>query len=251
MHANQIHYLPVHPLFYAIFLGIIAGLFVLVQLGVLNYAYRRLGLGPKGAMFLLLGSLLGGYVNIPIAQLPAERIRASEEFDLFGFHYVAPVVADWPGTIVAVNVGGAVIPTLLSIYLLARHRIWFSGLVATAIVALATHLMARPVAGVGVTVPIFVPPLVTAVVALLVSRDYAAPIAYVSGSLGTLIGADLLHLDDINRLGAPVAAIGGAGTFDGIFLTGVIAVLLAGSRRPPAPSDFQRAPPRSVPRAPW
>ena len=52
-------------------------------------------------------------------------------------------------------------------------------------------------------------------------------IAYVSGVLGTLIGADLTNLDRIANLGAPVASIGGAGIFDGVFLTGIVAVLLA------------------------
>ncbi|MGH8630223.1 MAG: DUF1614 domain-containing protein [Burkholderiales bacterium] len=42
-----------------------------------------------------------------------------------------------------------------------------------------------------------------------------------------LIGADLLRLKDIRRLGAPIASIGGAGSFDGIFVTGILAVLLA------------------------
>ena len=68
----------------------------------------------------------------------------------------------------------------------------------------------------------------TAVVALLLSREFAAPLAYIGGSLGTLIGADLTNLDKVRGLGAPVASIGGAGTFDGIFLTGILAVLLAG-----------------------
>ena len=49
--------------------------------------------------------------------------------------------------------------------------------------------------------------------------------------MGTLIGADLLNLDKISGLGAPVASIGGAGTFDGIFLIGIMAVLLAGLSR--------------------
>jgi uncharacterized membrane protein len=52
-------------------------------------------------------------------------------------------------------------------------------------------------------------------------------LAYISGSLGTLIGADLLNLDKLQGLGAPIASIGGAGTFDGIFLTGIVAVLMA------------------------
>jgi uncharacterized membrane protein len=55
----------------------------------------------------------------------------------------------------------------------------------------------------------------------------APPLAYIAGGLGTLIGADLTNLDKVRGLGAPVASIGGAGTFDGIFLTGILAVLLA------------------------
>ena len=39
--------------------------------------------------------------------------------------------------------------------------------------------------------------------------------------------ADLLNLKKISKLGAPIASIGGAGTFDGIFLTGIFAVVLA------------------------
>ena len=51
--------------------------------------------------------------------------------------------------------------------------------------------------------------------------------AYVAGVLGTLIGADLSNLHAIPKLGAPVASIGGAGTLDGVFLSGIMAVLLA------------------------
>jgi len=34
-----------------------------------------------------------------------------------------------------------------------------------------------------------------------------------------------LQLKDIAKLGMPIGSIGGAGTFDGIFLTGIVAVL--------------------------
>jgi Protein of unknown function (DUF1614) len=81
--------------------------------------------------------------------------------------------------------------------------------------------------GVGISARTFAPPLSAAGVALVLSRRFAAPLAYIGGSLGVLIGADLLNLGRLRSLGAPVASIGGAGTFDGIFLTGVIAVLLA------------------------
>ena len=89
------------------------------------------------------------------------------------------------------------------------------------------HQMAYPVRGVGIAVPFFLPPIAATAVALILSRKYAPALAYVSGSMGTLIGADILNLNKIPGLGAPVASIGGAGTFDGIFLTGILAVLLA------------------------
>jgi uncharacterized membrane protein len=73
---------------------------------------------------------------------------------------------------------------------------------------------------------VLVPPLLAALLALIISPANAPPVAYISGTLGTLIGADLMNLKKITGLGAPVASIGGAGTFDGIFLTGIIAVLL-------------------------
>ena len=63
--------------------------------------------------------------------------------------------------------------------------------------------------------------------ALILSRQQAAPLAYIGGSIGVLVGADLLNLGKLRELGAPIASIGGAGTFDGIFLTGVLAVLIA------------------------
>ena len=224
----HLHYLPVPMFLYAIFAGALLALFVLIQLGVLRYAYMRIGLEPRVAMLVLFGSLLGSYVNIPVARLPAARVAAREVVDLFGIPYVVPVEVDWPGTVIAVNVGGALIPILLSIYLLAHNRIWVVGTIATAIVALFVHLLAHLVPGVGITVPIFAPFLITAAVAVLLSREFAAPLAYVSGSLGTLIGADLSNLGQIGGLGTPIASIGGAGTFDGVFLTGILAVLLAG-----------------------
>jgi uncharacterized membrane protein len=156
--------------------------------------------------------------------------------DFFGMQYTVPVVERWPGTVIAVNVGGAVIPTLVSLYLLITREMWVKGAVAIAIVAALLHWLATPVPGVGIAVPVFWPALITAAVALILSRENAAPLAYTAGSMGTLIGADLTNLDKVRGLGAPVASIGGAGTFDGIFLTGILAVLLAGLYHPRHPA---------------
>jgi len=224
---SQYHYLPLTPEFFSILVGLFVIVLVLVQLGVLRYAYMRLGMSSGAALLLLLASLVGSYFNIPVAELPGQRVMSGEVIDFFGMRYVVPVVENWPGTLIAVNVGGAVIPVLVSLYLLARHALWIRGAVATAAVALVIHWFADPVRGVGIAVPVFLPALITAVLAVVLARERAAPLAYVAGSLGTLIGADLTNLDKISDLGAPVASIGGAGTFDGIFLTGILAVLLA------------------------
>jgi uncharacterized membrane protein len=149
--------------------------------------------------------------------------------------YVVPVVVAWPGTVLAVNVGGAVIPTVMSAYLVIRYELWLKAAIATAAIAFIIHSLATPVQGIGIAVPVFVPVVTTAILAFILSREYAAPLAYIGGSMGTLIGADLSNLDKVSGLGAPVASIGGAGTFDGIFLTGILAVLLAGIASPSRP----------------
>jgi uncharacterized membrane protein len=225
---SQMHYLPLSPAFFSILVGLFVLLAILIQIGILRYAYARLGMSPQSALLLLLASLAGSYLNIAVAEIPAQQIVSGQEIDYFGMRHIVPVVFDWPATIIAINVGGALIPALVSLYLLARNRLWGLGLIATACVAALVHWLAQPVPGLGIALPIFVPAIAAAVVAAVLSRAYAAPLAYISGSLGTLIGADLLNLDKIQGLGAPVASIGGAGTFDGIFVTGILAVFIAG-----------------------
>lgn len=234
MHS-EVQYLPITPGLFAILILAFAALIILIQLRILRYAYMKLGVGPGTAMLLLLGSLIGSYFNIPITVLPGENIRSGEVIDFFGMQYVVPLVEHWPGTVLAVNVGGAVIPAMMSTYLVLRYQLWLRAAIAVIVIALVIHAMATPVRGVGIAVPVFAPVLVTAILAFLLSREYAAPLAYIGGSMGTLVGADLMNLDRINGLGAPVASIGGAGTFDGIFLTGILAVLLAGIAAPSRP----------------
>jgi uncharacterized membrane protein len=232
---SQVHYLPMTPGLFSILVLLFAGLIIIVQLRILRYAYMRLGVGPGAALLLLFGSLIGSYFNIPITVLPGTPVRSDEIVEYFGMRYVVPLVTSWPGTVLAVNVGGAVIPTLMSAYLVVRYQLWLRAVLATAAIAFVIHSMATPVPGLGIAVPVFAPVVTTAILAFILSREYAAPLAYIGGSMGTLLGADLLNLDKISGLGAPVASIGGAGTFDGIFLTGILAVLLAGIASPSRP----------------
>jgi uncharacterized membrane protein len=227
MQYGQLHYLPLSPTFFSIFVGLFLVLLILIQLGVLRYAYMRLGVSSGAAMLLLLASLIGSFFNIPVAELPASQLMSDQVIEFFGMQYVVPVVVRSPGTILAVNVGGALIPIGMSAYLLIRYRFWLRAALATLVVTIVCYWLSRPIPGLGIAEPVVVPALAAAVTALILSRDDAAPLAYVSGSLGALIGADLLNLGNIQGLGAPVASIGGAGTFDGIFLIGIVSVLIA------------------------
>jgi uncharacterized membrane protein len=222
------HYFPLAApalLGLAILFVLLAG-FVASRL--LTFASESMGLAPRTMIGVLLLSFLGSYINIPIAYLPERHMMGAAVVTYFGMPYVVPVTHATPTMILAVNVGGAIIPTALSLYLMVRNQLFGLAAVGTAVVALACHLLARPEPGIGIAEPIFVPTVVTAVIALVLSRRHAGALAYICGSLGVLIGADLMNLSRIRGLGAPIASIGGAGTFDGIFVIGLLSVVYAG-----------------------
>lgn len=230
--SKRLVYIPLGRLFFLI-LSALLGVFVVVSLllGV-ETAFSRLGFGRIGTVLFLVSSLLGSSLNIPIWKMETRLPTVSVAFvKAFGMVYPIPTVeTEVAKTVVAVNFGGAIVPLIVSIYLLNQHPALISpSLMAIAIVTFLVYLIARPIAGVGIVTPFFVPPMIAALTALLVIGGFSpstAAVAYTAGTLGTLIGADILKLKAIPKLGTPVASIGGAGTFDGIFLTGIMAVLL-------------------------
>jgi uncharacterized membrane protein len=190
------------PVLLLLGLALLLVVFVLmVELRILRYAYRKIGVPPRYMFAVLVVSLVGSHVNIPLYAVGR--------------------------TVVAINVGGALVPILLSVYLFFRTRLYGRMVAGTVIVALIVHALARVVPGAGIAVPMLIPPLVAAAVGLVLSFRRAPPVAYVAGSMGTLVGADLLNLHRVADIGARVVSIGGAGTFDGVFLTGIIAGLLS------------------------
>jgi uncharacterized membrane protein len=208
-----LYFFPLTALFIVAFFLFLVFLFIFVQVGLIGYAYERIGISAHLIFPLLLLSLLGSAINIPVTQISGGPMVSQQRVDFFGIRYVIPVVGHHEQTVIAVNVGGAVVPTLISLYLLFTAGLF-------------VHRLARPVPGVGIAVPLFVPPLLAAFTGLILSPAQAPALAYIAGTMGCLIGADLLNLRRLAGLGAPVASIGGAGTFDGIFFTGIIAVLL-------------------------
>ena len=120
MDPLQFWYLPLAPAFFLILIALFFFVFVLLPLGLMRYAYEQLGVSPAAAMILLFASLIGSYINIPIAVISQKSIMASQIIDFYGMSYPVPAASDWGGTVLAVNVGGAVIPVIMSIYLLIR-----------------------------------------------------------------------------------------------------------------------------------
>jgi uncharacterized membrane protein len=224
----MLHYFPLAMPFLLVLLFLFIFLIIMIEVGILDYAYQTIGINRRYIFFLLLMCFWGSYINLPVYRLPPEIIRSAGQVTFFGIPYVIPTVTQWPGTVIAVNVGGAVIPTILSIYLIFKNQLYSTALIGVAVVSVIVHWLAHPVPGVGIAEPVLVPLVTATIVAMQLSMRYAPALAYISGTLGTLIGADLLNLGKIQGLGAPIASIGGAGTFDGIFTTGILAVLLAG-----------------------
>src|SRR5204862_6678728 len=95
---SQLHYLPLPPVFFAILVGLFILLVVLIQIGILRYAYMRLGVSSRVALLLLLASLIGSYFNIPEAALPEQHILSGQEIVYFGMLHQFPDVIAWPGT---------------------------------------------------------------------------------------------------------------------------------------------------------
>ncbi len=209
----------------------------LILLGIIGGALESLGFSVGTILLIIIAILAGSFINIPVTRIKGARKPDYVFRNRFGRIYD---MHDCEDTVVAVNVGGAVMPVLISLYLFLNvatsavfpdpGAVILAALVGICIVAGATHAAARVVPVVGITTPFYVAPLVAFLCAIVLefSNPMAGPvIAFVAGTLGTLVGADLLNVRYLGRIGAPMVSIGGAGTFDGIFLSGVLAAFLA------------------------
>ena len=193
-------------------------LLLIIFSNIIAFSFDQLGMPPEIALAVLFTTLLGSVINIPLTKRKMVYIDGSGFFGLLRLRRAR-------ATGLAINVGGALVPFGVSIYLLIQVPSLWQVLVATALIAIITKLLARPVPGAGIVLPMFIPPVLAAALALILGYQFAAPCAYISGTLGTLLGADILNLHKLQNLQG-VASIGGAGVFDGIFLVGIVAVLL-------------------------
>ena len=202
-------------------------LLAVVHVGVISITFSKLGLTRESAFILLFCSLFGSLINLPLFTIQARKPIKIRDIPLSGM--LRPYLAHHRGrTLIAVNVGGCLIPVFFSIYLFATQPLLLPDiLIGISLVTLVSYTYSFLVPGTGIGMPMIIAPVCAAIIAIMLNSDHSAPLAYISGTIGVLLGADLLNFRHISQMGAMIASIGGAGTFDGIFMTGILAVLLA------------------------
>jgi uncharacterized membrane protein len=189
------------------------------------------GVNYDDALLIFGFIILGSFINIPIFEKEGKEVV--EKYNFFGFIYA---VRRKRRIVLAVNLGGCIFPSILAIkafFDLLRVISFSEWLFAFLISSLIIYYYAKPVPGVGIAVPMFIPPLIAMLssltILILTGRELILlpKLAFSVGVMSALFGADILHLKDIEQIGSGVVSIGGAGTFDGIFLTGMFAVIFS------------------------
>ena len=218
-------FFPIGCLIFALFILFLPILFILGYFHIVTIGFEKLGFSSEVTILILLAILIGSSINIPLGRQKLVRV---EEPVFFGLFRAPRIKAQG----IAINLGGAVIPVLISFYFL--YLGWRQGfslgpvLIAIILMIIISKFLARIIPGRGIALPFFIPPLFAVLFALILAPHFVAPCAFISGVLGTLIGADLLNLRKVQKISPGFLSIGGAGVFDGIFLVGMVSALLAG-----------------------
>ncbi|MET1124590.1 MAG: DUF1614 domain-containing protein [Archaeoglobaceae archaeon] len=186
------------------------------------------GVDKWTALLIFLFIAIGSFFNVPIYEKEGYYVHYS--YSVFGVLYR---VRRRGKVVVAVNLGGCVFPTVLALKALSDVGVNLEVLMAIATATVLNYFIAKPVRGVGIVTPMIAPPLIATLAAFTAIFLSGMPLlllpklSFAVGVISTLLGADIMHLKDLEKIGEGVVSIGGAGTFDGIFLTGFFAVLFS------------------------
>ena len=208
----------------------------LLILGVIGAAFTRLGFSWISALAIVFLMLFGSFVNIPVYKIRRDMIRITPpDSSIFGEYSQSNPSPVWDTTI-AINLGGAVIPIAVSLYMLYQAILitgtsqLFSVCVAIILVASITYVSTRYLPGSGIQVSLIIPGLTALLAGLMLSGGTglaAAVTAFVSGIAGTLLGGNVAQLFRIKDLDVPSVSIGGAGTFGAVFICCILPALIA------------------------
>ena len=135
-------YAPLISLFMLAFFGLLVLLFLLIMVGAVSYAFDKIGLDPIAVFALFSACLIGSYINIPVHRLRNDAVMMDQVVSVFGFRFRIPTSARRE-TVLAVNVGGAIIPCFIAFYLLAATSHPFQALIGSAVVTGVSKWLAR------------------------------------------------------------------------------------------------------------
>jgi uncharacterized membrane protein len=195
-------------------------LFFLVFFRIINFGFGNLGFSEEATFLILLLIFAGSLVDIPLSRQKKFYIEKTYFFSLFKKQEIISQG-------ITINLGGAIIPILISIFFLTKVPLRPT-LLATALMIVIAYSLSKIVPGRGIVLPAFIPPISSAVISLILVPGFSAPVAFISGVMGVLIGADFLKIRKIKKIYQGNLSIGGAGVFDGIFLVGIVSAFLAG-----------------------
>ena len=205
-----------------IFLGILIFPFLIVLLSINIFALgiSNLGFSAATGFVIVLAMIFGSFVNLPLSEKEIIKIEDSRFFGAF-----QDKISVRRG--LSINLGGAIIPLFISSILMPNAPL-VPTLVVTFAAIIVSYKTSKVIPAIGVSMPPLFTVLTVVIFSLLLAPENPQIVAFISGVLGTLIGADLLNLKEVMDTSHSTMIIGGAGVFDGIFLIGIISSLLAG-----------------------
>ena len=237
--SDGVRFYSAGPLSVFVIILLIALVIILIPLlilGIIGAAFTRLGFSWIAALAVVLLMLFGSFVNIPVYRIRRDMIRVSHN-ESSVFDECVPCASDqvWD-TMISLNLGGAVIPLCVSLYmvyqaiLITGTSLFFTVCAGITIVAIITFVSTRLVTCAGIQVPLLIPGLTALLAGLLLAGGIgltAAVTAFVSGVTGVLLGGNIANLYRIKDLEVPEISIGGAGTFGSIFICCMLPALIA------------------------
>ncbi|MFH1656563.1 MAG: DUF1614 domain-containing protein [Candidatus Nealsonbacteria bacterium] len=210
-------FLPISILILILFIFFFPVLFVLGYFNIITIGFEKLGFSSEATFLIFFLILIGSLINVPLTRMKLTYIEEKSFFGLLKTTKLKP-------SGLAINLGGAVIPILLSIYFLIFIPLDLI-LIPLILMIISLKFLARVVPGRGIVIPALLPPLLALLFAFIFVPNFKAPSAFVIGVLGTLIGGDILNLSKAMKSNSGLISIGGAGVFDGIFLVGIVSAL--------------------------
>jgi len=188
---------------------IIFALISFLVYSIFTYVFEEVGFKWWEASLIVFSSLLFREVNITLFQ--------------------------YENLTIAINLSGALLPLLISAYLILSRKIFLRSLPGIIIVTFVAYMVSYA-SHEGIVSPSpywLLPPISSALYGLVAgykNKRKVASIAYSCGTFGAIIGADFLHFKEFLEMNSSrqiVASIGGAEILDMVFLTGIIAVIIA------------------------